>query len=118
MQVGLTQFLLVGAGGAMGAMLRLAALSLLMPLWGTMLVNIAGSFLMGVLVAQSGWMSAEHRLLLGTGLLGGFTTFSAFSADVGAFAQNGAWGLAGLYVLGSVALSLLGFWAGFMLTKA
>jgi CrcB protein len=111
-------------GGAAGAGLRyeagrlaLARLGAGLP-WATLGVNLAGGLAMGVL---AGTMTAEGRaerplwLLLGVGVLGGFTTFSAFSLDLFAMIEGGQPGLAFGYALGSVAgaLALLygGWWA-------
>lgn len=105
----LASTLYVFLGGGLGAWLRFAAGRLLpsdsFP-WATLSVNVIGSFAMGLLAA---WLARaggaeELRLLLGVGLLGGFTTFSAFSLEIVQLAQRGSLGLAGLYV----ALSLAG----------
>ncbi|MHA6347539.1 fluoride efflux transporter CrcB [Roseivivax sp. CAU 1761] len=103
----------VALGGALGATARhltgLAALRLAGPgfPWGTLTVNVAGSFLMGLLaVALTHWGAARLSPLLLTGILGGFTTFSAFSLDALTLWERGAAGQAALYVAGSVALSL------------
>jgi CrcB protein len=85
--------------------------------WHTLIVNVAGSFLMGVLAgwlafrAGEGW-SQSARLFLGTGILGGFTTFSAFSLDAVLLWERGATGLAAAYVAASVVLSIAGLAAG------
>ncbi len=99
--------LFVALGGAIGAWLRFAAARILPAAgfpWATLTVNLIGSFAMGLLAAWlargSGGESA--RLLLGVGVLGGFTTFSAFSLEVVSLAQRGAIGLAGLYVAASL----------------
>jgi CrcB protein len=85
---------------------------------GTMLVNIIGSFAIGVLMARFVAADSESaRLFLVTGILGGFTTFSAFSWDVLALMQRGSFGQAALYVAGSVGLSLLAVAIGFALAK-
>ncbi len=114
------QFLLIGAGGAVGAMLRhgvgMASLRLLGPNfpWGTLIVNVAGGFLMGILVgvlAERGG-SEPLRLLLGVGMLGGFTTFSAFSLDVVALAERGAAFAAIGYTLASVMASVGALYLG------
>ena len=107
-------FFLVGAGGAGGAMLRhgvgLASLRLMGPSfpWGTLIVNVVGGLLMGLLVgilaARGG--SEPLRLLLGVGVLGGFTTFSAFSLDVVAMIERGAMLTAMGYILVSVLASV------------
>ena len=107
----LTGSVYVAGGGAAGSWLRFvvgkAALGLLGPAtaalfpWGTLFVNVAGSFAMGLLV---GWL-ARHgaggesvRLLLGVGVLGGFTTFSSFSMEFALFVERGQIGMAALYV--------------------
>lgn len=105
----------VAAGGAIGATCRhlvghwaLRALGPNFP-WGTLVVNIVGSFLMGVLIAALARMdgvAAEWRLFLATGVLGGFTTFSAFSLDAALLWQRGDTAAALSYVVGSVLLSL------------
>ena len=76
--------------------------------WATLFVNVAGSFLMGVIVvvlAREGGTRAAGPFLM-TGLLGGFTTFSAFSLDAVTLYERGQVALAGAYVMGSVILSL------------
>jgi len=116
--------LLVALGGALGSVARYLAVQLVMrfhpqpfPL-GTMAVNILGSFLIGVLMARFAVNDSESsRLFLVTGILGGFTTFSAFSWDVLSLAQRGAWGQATIYVTASVGLSLAALAIGFMLAK-
>jgi CrcB protein len=117
-------FLLVALGGALGVSLRhgvgLVAVRHL-PLgwpWGTGFVNIAGSLAMGLL---AGWLalkaegaSQEARLFLATGVLGGFTTFSAFSLEVANMLRAGETLKAGLYaglsVLLGVAALFIGLW--------
>ena len=81
----------------------------------TLVVNVAGSFAMGLvaaLFALKAGASAEMRLLLATGILGGFTTFSAFSLDAVSLWQRGEALAAGAYVAGSVAFSIAGLLAG------
>lgn len=116
--------LLVLLGGAAGAGLRYevgrAALRQLgagFP-WGTLAVNLAGGLAMGVLVgvmAGEGLTSRPTWFLLGVGLLGGFTTFSAYSLDLFLMLQRGQLGLALVYAAGSavgaLALLALGYWA-------
>jgi CrcB protein len=86
--------------------------------WGTLIVNVVGSFLIGLLAARLAAFEVDHaaRLFLVTGLLGGFTTFSAFSLDAMALWQRGQAGTAAAYVLSTLILSLaaapLGFLAG------
>ena len=116
--------LCVAAGGAMGSLLRYAATQMtaalqpqLFPL-GTMLVNIAGSFAIGVLMARYLQQDSESaRLFFVTGVLGGFTTFSAFSWDALQLLQRGALGQAAFYVGGSVILSLIAVAVGFQLGR-
>lgn len=116
------QLLLVAAGGAAGSLARygvgvLAArwLGLEFP-WGTLVVNVLGGFAMGVLAARVGPENADLRLALGVGLLGGFTTFSAFSLDVVRLMQHQP-ALAALYVSLSVLLSVGACWAGLFLGR-
>ncbi|MCY7271783.1 MAG: fluoride efflux transporter CrcB [Sphingomonas bacterium] len=95
--------LLVFVGGGLGALLRyLAGLLAQGPLT-TLAINVLGSFAIGLLVAVP---SGPLRLFLAVGLLGGFTTFSAFSLDAVQLWQRGEAGMALAYVLGTTALSL------------
>lgn len=114
----------VALGGAIGASLRYLSNVGAMRLFGpgfpyaTLFVNIAGSFAMGVLMvflAHKGGMRAAPFLM--TGVLGGFTTFSAFSLDAFALYERGQAGLAAAYILGSVALSILALSLGVLLTR-
>lgn len=119
--------LLVAVGGAIGASLRhltsLAALRLIGPgfPWATVAVNIVGSFAMGVfvetLVRRVG-MPNELRLFVATGILGGFTTFSAFSLDFAVMWERGAMGSALAYALGSVVLSIIALFLGLWLARS
>jgi CrcB protein len=118
--------LAIALGGAVGSVCRhlvgMAALRLFgsgFPV-GTMVVNIAGSFAMGVLAALFAlrWSASDTaRLLLTTGFLGGFTTFSAFSLDVAVLWERGQAGLTLGYALGSVILSILALFAGLALVR-
>ena len=114
----------VALGGAIGACLRYLSNVGAMRLFGpgfpyaTMFVNIAGSFAMGVLLvflAHKGGMRFAPFLM--TGILGGFTTFSAFSLDAFIIYERGQIGLAAAYILGSVALSILALSLGVLLTR-
>jgi CrcB protein len=115
----------VALGGALGASARyltgVAAVRVMghgFP-WGTLMVNVAGSFLMGVLVVVLAHLNATRLApFLMTGVLGGFTTFSAFSLDVMTLFERGQPATAGLYILGSVAISLLAIVAGMALMRA
>ena len=117
--------LLVALGGALGSGLRhltnLAALRLFGPgfPWGTFAVNVVGSFAMGLfveLLARRFGASAELRLFVATGILGGFTTISAFSLDFAVLYERGATAQAFGYVAASVVVSIaalfLGMWLG------
>ena len=88
--------------------------------WWTLAVNISGSFLIGLLAGLFGaWETGqEMRIFLITGMLGGYTTFSAFSLDALTLWERGAFQQAGLYVLASVILSLLAAALGLMATRA
>ena len=103
----------VALGGALGASARyltgVATMRLIGPgfPWGTLAVNIAGSFLMGVLVVVLAHKDATRLApLLMTGVLGGFTTFSAFSLDTITLIERGQTMQAGFYIAASVILSL------------
>lgn len=116
--------LFVALGGATGAWLRFAAARLIGPAalpLATMAINVAGSLAMGLL---AGWLArqgtgGEHwRLLLGVGLLGGFTTFSAYSLEIVLLIERGALALAGLYAAGSVAGGVAGLFLGLALMRS
>lgn len=115
--------LAVALGGGLGAWLRFGVGRLVgvstFP-WSTLLVNLTGSFAMGLL---AGWLARggngeSWRLLLGVGLLGGFTTFSAFSLELVTLAQRGSLGLAAGYALVSVIGGVVGLLAGLALMRA
>ena len=114
----------VALGGAIGATGRyltgVAAVRLMGPSfpWGTLVVNVVGSFVMGVIAV---WL-AERGLtrfapLLMTGILGGFTTFSAFSLDAVSLYERGEVAAAGIYIAASVGLSVLALVAGLVLAR-
>ena len=112
--------LLVAAGGALGSVLRyLVSMQAAVHLgagfpWGTLAVNILGSGAIGLLGGIG--VGGDLRLLLVTGLLGGFTTFSAFSLETGLLWERGGWWPAATYVATSLACGLLAFalclWVG------
>lgn len=111
----------IGLGGALGAVARHGFSSFIMALtkasfpYGTLCVNVLGSFVMGVLIALfAGYWNPgkEAQLFLTTGFLGGFTTFSAFSLDAMTLMTRGDYTAAALYVGGSVAASLAAIFAG------
>ena len=106
----------VALGGAAGAVLRyLCTLAVAWP-WATFAVNVVGSFLMGLafvwLASRPGWQP-----LAMAGLLGGFTTFSAFSLDALRLIEGGQLGTAMLYVGGTVALCLAAVFAGAVIAR-
>lgn len=118
-------FLQVGFGGAIGAMLRFGVGLVLVRLIGTtafpvaiLSVNVVGSFLMGMCVVWLGLRGLTSLSpLMVTGILGGFTTFSAFSLEAFTLFERGEPGLAALYVILSVVLSILGLVAGILLAR-
>lgn len=108
-------FILVALGGALGSMARHGVGVLLSAWvgagfpWATLSVNVLGSFLIGVitvLALEQGRLSDETRLLLATGVMGGFTTFSTFSLDVLRFIEAGEVPRAAVYVSLTLALCL------------
>lgn len=104
--VNLTAFRLLGAGGFPA---------------GTLAINIAGSFLIGLVIevfAQKSGLPLSLRLFLTTGIMGGFTTFSAFSAETVFLIESGQTGYAVLYVLLSVLLSVGALFLALMLVRA
>jgi CrcB protein len=122
----MSNIFLVMAGGAIGAALRYllgqASLRTLGPgwPWGTLAVNILGGFAMGLLV---GWLAARAaggepiRLFVGVGILGGFTTFSAFSLETMMMIERGDWLSALSYILVSVIASVGALAIGLTLTR-
>jgi CrcB protein len=112
----LRNILWVAAGGALGASLRYLTYVSLMALkwegfWGTLIVNVVGSFLMGLLFSKMPKIHAKYALFVLTGCLGAFTTFSTFSADTVGLMQVGRVWLAFFYV----ALNLIGSCGAFFL---
>jgi fluoride exporter len=127
----LASSLYVAAGGATGSWLRYmvgrATIALLGPVrasnfpWATLTVNVLGSFAMGVL---AGWL-ARHgshgegwRLLLGVGVLGGFTTFSSFSLEFALLVERGTTGMALIYAAVSLIAGFTGLFAGLVMMRA
>jgi CrcB protein len=119
-------YVLVFVGGGLGASLRhfinvvcAKCIGVSFP-WGTLIINITGSTVMGLIagyLAFKGGASQPWRLFLMTGILGGYTTFSAFSLDAATLYERGALELAAAYVLGSVVLSIAGLFAGLALIR-
>jgi len=123
------QVLLVFLGGGVGSVVRHGFNIGIGRLWpsdfpaATFIINVLGSFLMGVVVgwfafrSGGGW-SQHARLLLTTGFLGGFTTFSTFSLDAATLIERDAYFTVAGYLVGSVGLGLLGLFAGLWLVRA
>jgi CrcB protein len=91
--------------------------------WGTILVNVVGSFVIGAFAALTGpdgrWLVApEARIFVMVGVCGGYTTFSSFSIQTLALARDGEWLQAGTNVVLSMVLCLLAVWAGHMAATA
>jgi CrcB protein len=119
-------FLIVFLGGGLGAALRHGVNLLSARLLGThfpyatLFENVTGSLVMGLLAGYFAFKSGapQHlRLFLTTGMLGGYTTFSTFSLDTVLLWERHEFGLAALYVLASVALSILGLALGLMVVR-
>ena len=119
-------FLIVFLGGGLGAALRhgvnLTSARLIgtaFP-YATLFENVTGSFVMGVLAAYfafRGDASQHWRLFFTTGILGGYTTFSAFSLDAVLLPERGQWALSAIYVAGSILLSIGGLVVGLHMRK-
>lgn len=123
----MSKLIYVALGGAAGAVARyLVGVQTLRSFgphwpWGTFAVNVVGGFLMGAL---AGWLAHRGgadqdrwRLLLGVGVLGGFTTFSAFSLEAALMIEKRAYGQAFSYAAGSVVLSVAALFAGMVLAR-
>lgn len=121
----MTRFLIVAAGGALGAMARYG-LGRLLPVtggwpWPTLTANVAGGLLMGLL---TGWLAFRGgaqgetlRLFAAVGVLGGFTTFSAFSLETVLMIERRQFAMASGYVAVSVAASVITLFLGLMLAR-
>lgn len=119
--------LLVATGGAIGSILRFLISLLFTKVWAspfplaTLVINVAGALAMGLLMGtlirlEPSWMD-EARLFAAVGVLGGFTTFSAFSLEAVALLEGGLLAQALLYVGLSIVLCLVGLYAGLLLTR-
>ena len=120
-------YLLVAIGGAAGSVLRFAAgrlaVHLLGPdtVWGTLFVNLTGSFALGFFLAwamQRGEISADLRALVAIGLLGGYTTFSTLSYDTIRLLESGDLTRAGLNIAANLFLGLAAAWLGILAGRA
>lgn len=121
--------ILVALGGALGSVARyLCSLGLArwfgetFP-WGTLFVNVLGSFIIGfffLLTAPNGRLlvSSDLRIFVTVGICGGFTTFSSFSLQTLLLLRDGEWLLAGLNALGSLALCMVAVWLGVICATA
>ena len=115
-------FMGAGVGGALRHSVNVWAVRLLgfgFP-FGTLIVNVAGSLAMGLLAGYFAYRTgtSQHvRLFLTTGVLGGFTTFSAFSLDTALLIERHGYGLAAAYVIASVAISLIAIFVGLALFR-
>jgi len=116
-------YAVVGLGGALGTIARYFVSGLVANAfgetfpWGTMIINITGSFIIGffwTMTAPDGrlFVSGEARQFVMTGFCGGFTTFSSFSLQTLNLMRDGEWLYAGGNMLGSVTLCMLGVWLG------
>jgi CrcB protein len=125
----LIQTVLVFLGGGVGAASRHGINLLVARLiggdfpWATFVINVTGSFLMGLAAGYfafraGGEMSQNTRLFLTTGILGGYTTFSTFSLDAALLWERGAAGQAAAYAAGSVVLAILGLFAGLWVVRS
>jgi CrcB protein len=116
----------VAAAGAAGALARWGLASWFgarfpdFP-WGTLVINVSGSFVLGLLfvvLTERAGASPAVRVALTTGLMGAYTTFSTFSLETFRLVEDGALGLAGLNVAGTLVLGLAGVWLGVALGRA
>jgi fluoride exporter len=124
----LMPYLLVGLGGCMGAIARFEVARAIGALfesrfpWGTFVINVSGSFLLGILgaiVAQKMTPNSEAmRLALGVGFLGAFTTFSTFEFETHGLLDDGAWVTATANMFASLFLGLVAVRAGLVMAKA
>jgi CrcB protein len=117
----LKNLFIIGAGGAIGSMLRyltgyiIGSRSFPLP---TLLVNAIGSFIIGIVIAfslKNESFANNWKLFLATGICGGFTTFSAFSLENLQLLQNGKFFLCAFYITASVLLGIVTAWLGFKL---
>jgi fluoride exporter len=118
----LNVFIGAGLGGVLRHLINILSVRLLGMAFpsGTLFINITGSLVMGLVAGYFAFFGSAPqsvRLFIATGVLGGYTTFSTFSLDAGLLVESGQFGAATLYVVGSVVLSVLGFFAGLWLMR-
>lgn len=124
----MTRFLIVAAGGALGAVARYGvgiSAQRLLPTaqwpWATLAVNVVGGLLMGLLAGWLAFRGGAHgeslRLFAAVGVLGGFTTFSAFSLEAALMIERRQLAMAGGYVAASVVLSIAALFIGLMVAR-
>lgn len=122
-------YLWIALGSAIGGVARYACSGLAARLigesfpWGTLIVNVAGSFVIGFVATLSDpdgryYLSSAARQFIMTGICGGYTTFSSFSLQTLNLVREGEWLPAGANVVGSVVLCLAGVWLGHMLAAS
>ncbi|NBB51413.1 fluoride efflux transporter CrcB [Rhizobium sp. CRIBSB] len=121
----MTRFLIVAAGGALGSMARYG-LGRLVPVsagwpWPTVMANVVGGLLMGLLTGwlafRAGGDNESIRLFAAVGVLGGFTTFSAFSLETALMIERRQFAMAGGYVAVSVVVAIAALFVGLMLAR-
>lgn len=110
-------FLAAGLGGAIGAMLRYGICVLCLYIhwssyWATFIVNVIGSLVLGMLVSNCN--QGSMYLLATVGICGGFTTFSTFSVQSLSLIQEGRWGMAALYISGTLIVCIFCAWLGYI----
>src|SRR5262245_15052601 len=118
----LNVFIGAGLGGLLRHLINILSVRLLRMAFpfGTLFINVTGSLVMGLVAGYFAFFGSAPqsvRLFIATGVLGGYTTFSTFSLDAGLLVESGQLGAATLYVVGSVLLSLLGFFVGLWLMR-
>jgi fluoride exporter len=121
-------YLWIAVGGALGSMARYWFTGVAARLfgetfpWGTLLINIVGSLVIGFFATLTGpgaryAVDPNIRLFVAVGICGGFTTFSAFSLQTMVLMQEGEWLAAGAYIVASVVVCLVAVWAGYALAQ-
>lgn len=107
----------ISAGGALGGLARYGVGVWVPQLWSTFLINVLGCLLIGAFMATPWSHSRLTRPFLGVGVLGGFTTFSAYALDIRSALVDGRAGTALLYLAGTLAGAVVAVWAGMAITR-